>query len=145
MMPLDLQELKAPAVITLLLFLISVMGSGILFTFIFYNQLFSHADTVKLLLIAFSIGSPIWLLNSYLFAHFKFVDFVAEGGANVLAIMGALVSIPVFYLPILLGFYFEIPGKWGIGSIIILEFLLFLGLLYDQIVLKKDERTKINS
>ncbi|MBS9525938.1 hypothetical protein KI659_18095 [Litoribacter alkaliphilus] len=140
MMSIDLKDVKAPAVITVLLFLIAVMGSGVLFIFIYYQQLFYDLDTVKLLLIAFSIGSPIWLVNAFLMSHFNYVDLAAAGGVHLGAIMGAVVSIPIIYIPIIIGFYFDISGEWGIGSIMGLQLIMFLGLVYDDIVLKRHEK-----
>lgn len=106
--------------------------SGILFLFIFNRPLFLSLDLFRLSMLGVSITAPVLALNTILVqSSFDFNrDDVSEDQFHRLlgsaAFLGTLLSFFVLYVPILLGYFFDLSIKCGIAFVLITQVLMMI-------------------
>ena len=126
-MDIDFNKFSSKTWIALILIWITLISSGILFLFLYKNNLFTTLDIFKLILLSSSISTPIWLANC-LVILISFQEYFRNDKGLVdfllLAISAALFSIPVFYVPFLIKFFFHNSTIIGIIWILCLQVVL---------------------
>ena len=113
-MDIDFNKFSAKTWIAIILLWVTVICSGILFLFLFKTNLFTTLDTIKLILLSSAIATPIWLFNCIIILFSFEQSFTVQGTTETdflsVAIRAALFSIPIFYIPLLIKFFFTIPS-----------------------------------
>ncbi|GGF51112.1 hypothetical protein [Echinicola rosea] len=117
---------------TIIILLISTLGSGILMIYAFNRPLFFELETVKLILLATSISTPIWAFNTFLIMYFEFADNNLDEVMYVNSIVGSFVTSLVFALPTIIAFLYPYEVKYAVIAIIVLQFLFLMALIYDK-------------
>lgn len=106
--------------------------SGFLFLFIFKRELFISLDIFRLSILCISMTAPILTFNSFLVGHYlgpkrsDVTDEIFHQATGVSAFLGALLSLVVLYIPILLGYFFKLNLQSGIIWILILQVFVIL-------------------
>ncbi|GAB3667552.1 hypothetical protein GCM10028791_43240 [Echinicola sediminis] len=132
-MPFELGNIKLPAAMTIIILMVSTLGSGILMIYAFNRPLFLELETVKLILLATSISTPVWLFNTFLIMHFDVLDDENEQLIYTSSISGSLVTIVIFFVPIIFQLFYPFPLKYALGGIIVLQLLIIINWYRDRI------------
>ncbi|MBD8488094.1 hypothetical protein IFO69_04980 [Echinicola sp. CAU 1574] len=132
-MPFELGNIKLPAAMTIIILLVSTLGSGILMIYAFNRPLFLELETVKLILLATSISTPVWLLNTFLIMHFDVLDEESEQLIYTSSISGSLITIGIFFIPIIFQLFYPFPLKCALAGIIVLQLLIIFNWYRDRI------------
>lgn len=109
--------------------------SGFLFLFIFKRELFISLDIFRLSILCISMTAPILTFNSFLVGHFlgpkrsDVTDEIFHQATGASAFMGALLSLAVLYIPILLGYFFKLNLQSGIIGILFLQVCIIITLV----------------
>lgn len=114
--------------------------SGILFLFIFNRPLFLSLDLFRLSMLGISITAPVLAFNTLLVqSSFEYNrdDISEDQFHRVLgsaAFAGTLFSFFVLYVPILMGYFFDLSIKCGIALVLILQVLM--AIIWKVVFLK---------
>jgi len=143
-MEIDLNKFTSKTWVAVIFIWVTIISSGTLFIYLFRRDLFTSLDLIKLILLASSIPTPIWLINCGFAIFLAEETFRNESGDLdflLLAICSGLITIPVFYVPFLIRFYSHCTLFTGITWILSLEFLL-LAIASTDIVLERKRGKK---
>ncbi|WP_412464427.1 hypothetical protein [Flavobacterium mekongense] len=94
--------------------------SGFLFLFIFKRELFNNLDIFRLCVLSMSITAPILILNIFMVGNnfgpkrSEVTEEIFHQSQGASAFMGALLSLAVIYIPILLGYFLKLKLQSGI-------------------------------
>lgn len=130
-MNIDFNKLKESSVLALACILMFI-STGSLFIYIFNAELFFRLDFFKIILISISITAPIWSINAFLFKIFEIKKENYSDSLQISIFIGCLFSIPVFYIPIILKFFFNFNTKWGILILLIVQLLTTINFIYTK-------------
>ncbi len=134
-MEIDIDKIKAFPVITFLTLFCGVFISGFLFIYVFNDEIFLSLDLFRLTALAVSITIPLFSINGFLILMGLTKD--EENAPNNDAFhrafaasmyLGSLMTIPVIYISILIGYFFELTEKQGILLAIIIEVTLLISV-----------------
>jgi hypothetical protein len=139
-MEINFDKIKAFSAATFLQLICGVIVPGFLFLFIFKRDVFLSLDFFRLTTLAISITVPILIVNgiivliSLINDNKEFQDDNAFHRAIASTIyIGSALTIPVIYIPIIIGYFFNLTLRQGILTFIIAEAILVITfiLLYS--------------
>lgn len=132
---IDLSEFRPFSFAIILIVLAATLFPGILFIYIFNEDLFFKLETIELLLLSVSITLPVLLLNSYLYLAYSF-DFSGTISTEEMdrrfkigAFFGGRYSIFMLYVTMAVGFFSKLSIIWGVIIMFGIE-LIFVVRLY---------------
>jgi len=134
----DLEKLNPGVVLGFVTWLISIFVPGFLLMYVFKQQLFFSLDLFRLTVLAMAIVSPVYMLNFLWVYYYNIKDQLKKIKENpnpttrtsmaLSLILSAVVSIPVIYIPIGIGYFIKMNFKTVIWIMISIEFVMFLAL-----------------
>ena len=132
-MELNLDKIKGFSAVTFLLVIICLTIPGFMFLYIFKKEFFLEIDNFRLCVLAISISAPLLVINGIFFFYILVGEYNDEKTFNraVTATMflGSLLSIPVLYSVIIVGYLFNLNLKQGVLSVAIVEVVFIIILL----------------
>lgn len=146
---MDITKLELPAVLTGVLIIASILCPGILFIRVFDLAVFLKADWIMVLLMGCSITFPVWFINTALVAWAVDRSPEDEGTytyQHLIATAGGLIALPVVYIPVLIGFFTDIPLKTGVIIAIGIQICVLIYVVVDKkIAIRKAKRKEGSS
>ncbi len=113
--------------------------SGFLFLFIFKRELFNNLDIFRLCVLSVSITAPILILNIIMVGNnfgpkrSEVTEEVFHQSQGAAAFMGAMLSLAVIYIPILVGYFFKLNLQSGIIWALIVQIFIILVFVVPKI------------
>ncbi len=103
---------------------LGLIGTGFLFTYIYFNDFFNRYDDFRIVLCTLAITIPAMIYNVFMIGAGMENDNKNET-EDFLTLIGISATITFIFLlfSVLLGYYFPICSKWGVGIVLILEAL----------------------
>jgi hypothetical protein len=133
---IDINKIKLITFIFIPSFIVSVICPGILFVFIFNENLFIDTEIIKLTLLCISISFPIWFINSIFTYHKIYYNsdvLLKNDDLQFASILGSFITIPILYIPILIKIFYNISLQVGIIISILLQIIIILIINYEKI------------
>lgn len=129
-----LSRLTPISTMTIVMIFFVTISPGILFLFIYYKQSFVELETFKVTLLAFSINSPFWIINTSLYSLWEgAIEGNSKNNSHFMAsLAGSFWTIPVVYIPILLKFFWNLDLKEAALVMIIIEGSLIPLIFYIE-------------
>jgi len=124
-MDLNLHKLSELFYALILLLIVGIAG-GFLFLAIYFRLFFTQADNYKLTILSIGISVPIYVFNAFLAAYDrKGKTLFGKSGMLLTSLIGAtLFSLPILYLPTVLGFFFRLNSMVGVSIALLLEAII---------------------
>ena len=152
-MDINIDKVKAFSVTTFLYLICGVFIPGFLFLYVFKRDIFLSLDLFRLTALAISITVPLFSVNGFLILMALTKDEEGtpdeDGFHKVFAssiYLGSIMTIPVIYLSLLIGYFFKFTVSQGILTVIIIEIIMLIVLaiimFYDSSKTKKKNNSR---
>jgi hypothetical protein len=147
----NLNDFKGISSITwgfIVFFLISTIIPGMLLLFLFNEELYLNLESVKLLCLSMGITFPVWFVNTVL-AMFRYdkelkddLKTTIKEDLQIVGLLGAILSIPVMYSPILANLFVDIKAQEALYIGFFIEVIIIT--IYVRIIWRnnKDRQDK---
>lgn len=125
------------------LIILGLIGTGFLFLYVYFNNFFNRYDDFRIVICTFAITIPVMLYNVFLINPLLEEDSKNEAEELLLLIgMSAIITFAILFFSVLLGYYFTIRAKWGVGIVLILEVLFTVLSFLLQRAVKKETKSQ---
>lgn len=142
----DLENLKHPDFVFLVMATIFLITPGILVTFYFFRDIFNAIDTVKLIFLSIALVSPFVTINTFLLLYANTDDKSPEKDREQFypSFLGSVfLSGLLLYIAVFIGYNANLEFHKVLNSVLGLEFLFFVWQMTAGI--RKRERLKNKS
>jgi len=124
---------------TLLLILATNICPGFITLYIFREDLILDLELIKTCILCCAVCFPIWLINFYFISRnirnqetgFK------NNKINLTVIVSSIVTLPVFYLPLIINFYYILSFRSVFQIVFITELVM---IIYFILSLRKKKK-----